>query len=95
MLLTGLEPVRCIHREILSLLRLPISPQQLICMVLMYQLNLEEQMHRISNAVSRQKDKQISSRDSRNTNIIAQIEKKVKRFRSGVLRCEHSFFRFP
>lgn len=28
MLLTGLEPVRCIHREILSLLRLPISPQQ-------------------------------------------------------------------
>ena len=30
MLLTGLEPVRCIHREILSLLRLPISPQQLL-----------------------------------------------------------------
>lgn len=35
--LTGLEPVRCCHRGILSPLRLPISPQrhfQIVCDIL-------------------------------------------------------------
>ena len=33
-LLTGLEPVRCLHRGILSPLRLPIPPQQHIYIIL-------------------------------------------------------------